>query len=59
MGELRLRGAAIVFVRQRLGYRPYLFLWFVLLPFRLTGLAVHGVLESVREVILLQAGSLD
>ena len=31
----------------------YPFVWLFLLPFRLVGIAVHGVLELVRAVILL------
>jgi hypothetical protein len=33
----------------------YPFVWIVLLPFRLVGIAVTGVLELVRAVILLPA----
>jgi len=33
----------------------YPFLWILLLPFRLVGIAVTGVLELVRAVILLPA----
>jgi hypothetical protein len=31
----------------------YPFVWLLLLPFRLVGIAVHGALELVRAVILL------
>jgi hypothetical protein len=33
----------------------YPFLWLLLLPFRLLGLAVDGVLELVKAVLLLSA----
>jgi hypothetical protein len=33
----------------------YPILWLLLLPFRLVGIAVHGVLELVRAVIMLPA----
>lgn len=33
----------------------YPFVWILLLPFRLVGIAVTGVLELVRAVILLPA----
>jgi hypothetical protein len=33
----------------------YPFVWLALLPFRILGLAVHGVLAVVREAILLPA----
>jgi hypothetical protein len=33
----------------------YPFVWLVLLPFRLVGIAVHGVLAMVKEVVLLPA----
>jgi hypothetical protein len=33
----------------------YPFVWLILLPFRLVGIAVTGVLELVRGVILLPA----
>jgi hypothetical protein len=33
----------------------YPFVWLMLLPFRILGIAVHGVLALVREVILLPA----
>lgn len=31
----------------------YPFVWLLLLPFRLVGIAVHGVLELVRALFLL------
>jgi uncharacterized membrane protein len=31
----------------------YPFVWLLLLPFRIVGIAVHGVLELMRAVILL------
>ena len=31
----------------------YPFVWLLLLPFRILGIAVHGVLELVREIFLL------
>jgi hypothetical protein len=31
----------------------YPFVWLLLLPFRLVGIAVHGVLELVRAVVML------
>ena len=31
----------------------YPFVWLLLLPFRILGIAVHGVLELVREILLL------
>ena len=31
----------------------YPFVWLVLLPFRILGIAVHGVLALVREVLFL------
>jgi hypothetical protein len=31
----------------------YPFVWLFLLPFRLVGVAVHGVLALVREIFLL------
>jgi hypothetical protein len=31
----------------------YPFVWLFLLPFRILGIAVHGVLELVREILLL------
>jgi len=31
----------------------YPFVWLFLLPFRLLGVAVHGVLALVREILLL------
>jgi hypothetical protein len=33
----------------------YPFIWLFLLPFRLVGIAMHGVLELVRAVILFPA----
>ena len=33
----------------------YPFVWLILLPFRLVGIAVTGVLELVRAIILLPA----
>jgi hypothetical protein len=33
----------------------YPFIWLLLLPFRIVGIAIHGVLELVRAVILLPA----
>ncbi len=33
----------------------YPFVWLILLPFRLLGIAVGGVLELVRAVVLLPA----
>jgi hypothetical protein len=33
----------------------YPFVWLLLLPFRLLGIAVHGVLALVKEVVLLPA----
>lgn len=33
----------------------YPFVWLLLLPFRLLGIAVHGVLELVWAVVLLPA----
>jgi hypothetical protein len=33
----------------------YPFVWLILLPFRLVGIAVEGVLELVRGIILLPA----
>jgi hypothetical protein len=33
----------------------YPFVWLVLLPFRLVGLVIHGVLELVWAVIILPA----
>lgn len=33
----------------------YPFVWLMLLPFRLLGIAVHGVLAMVKEVVLLPA----
>jgi hypothetical protein len=33
----------------------YPLVWVLLLPFRIVGIAVHGVLELVRAVILLPA----
>jgi hypothetical protein len=33
----------------------YPFVWLLLLPFRLVGIAVHGVLAVVKEVVLLPA----
>ncbi len=33
----------------------YPILWLLLLPFRLVGIAVHGVLELVRAVVMLPA----
>lgn len=33
----------------------YPLVWLVLLPFRIVGIAVHGVLELVRAVILFPA----
>jgi hypothetical protein len=33
----------------------YPFVWLMLLPFRILGIAVHGVLALVREVVLLPA----
>jgi len=33
----------------------YPFVWLVLLPFRLVGIAVGGVLELVKSIILLPA----
>ena len=33
----------------------YPFVWLILLPFRLVGIAVHGVLALVAAVILLPA----
>jgi hypothetical protein len=31
----------------------YPFVWLLLLPFRILGIAVHGVLELVKEVLFL------
>ena len=31
------------------------FVWLLLLPFRLVGIAVHGVLELVKAVVMLPA----
>ena len=33
----------------------YPIVWLLLLPFRLVGIAVHGVLELVRAVVMLPA----
>ncbi len=33
----------------------YPLVWLLLLPFRLAGIAVHGVLALVKEVVLLPA----
>lgn len=33
----------------------YPFVWLILLPFRLVGIAVHGTLELVAAIILLPA----
>lgn len=33
----------------------YPFIWLVLLPFRIVGIAVHGVLDLVRAIIMLPA----
>jgi hypothetical protein len=33
----------------------YPLVWLLLLPFRLVGIAVHGVLALVKEVVLLPA----
>ena len=33
----------------------YPIVWLLLLPFRIVGIAVHGVLALIREVILLPA----
>jgi hypothetical protein len=33
----------------------YPFVWLLLLPFRLIGIAVHGVLELVRAAVMLPA----
>jgi hypothetical protein len=33
----------------------YPIVWLLLLPFRLVGIAVHGVLALVKEVVLLPA----
>jgi hypothetical protein len=33
----------------------YPLVWLLLLPFRIVGVAIHGVLELVRAVILLPA----
>jgi hypothetical protein len=33
----------------------YPFVWLVLLPFRIVGIAVHGVLELLRALIFLPA----
>ena len=33
----------------------YPFVWLVLLPFRILGIAVHGALALVREVVFLPA----
>jgi hypothetical protein len=33
----------------------YPFVWVILLPFRLVGIAVHGALELVGAIILLPA----
>jgi len=33
----------------------YPFIWLLLLPFRLVGIAMHGVLEVVRAAILVPA----
>jgi hypothetical protein len=33
----------------------YPFVWLILLPFRLVGIAVHGALELVAAIILLPA----
>lgn len=31
----------------------YPFIWLLLLPFRILGIAVHGVLDLVKEVLML------
>jgi hypothetical protein len=36
----------------------YPFVWLVLLPFRVVGIAVDGVLELVKSIILLPARAL-
>jgi hypothetical protein len=33
----------------------YPFVWLLLLPFRLVGIAAHGVLELLRAVVMLPA----
>ncbi len=33
----------------------YPFIWLLLLPFRILGIAVHGVLELVKAAVLLPA----
>ena len=33
----------------------YPFVWLLLLPFRILGIAVHGVLDLVRAIIMLPA----
>jgi hypothetical protein len=33
----------------------YLFIWLVLLPFRLVGIVVHGVFELITAIFLLPA----
>ena len=38
-----------------LGIVLYPFVWLLLLPFRLVGVAVHGVLELVWAVVMLPA----
>jgi hypothetical protein len=38
-----------------LGLIMYPFVWLVLLPFRLIGIAVEGVFELLRSLILLPA----
>jgi len=37
----------------------YPIIWLLLLPFRLLGIAVHGVLEFLRAIVLLPARVLD
>ena len=37
----------------------YPFVWLLLLPFRIVGIAVHGVLALVAAVILFPAGLLS
>ena len=37
----------------------YPFVWLVLLPFRLLGIAVGGILELLRSIILLPSRLLD
>jgi hypothetical protein len=37
----------------------YPIIWLLLLPFRLLGIAVHGVLEFLRAIVLLPVRVLD